>query len=633
MFAGNVGRVGRQTPMGGVGGASLPSMELNFLGSEVLDPRIAFTRANPVATRFNSGGVLETIGANLPRFDYDPTTVTTNVLPNSTMQGAVQGVPGTPPTGWTPAAGGLAVSCVGKGTTLEGFAFVDYRFSGIASANFGQIPINPNGVVPAVNSQTWNSSLYLALVGGSLTNVTAVTTTLNMNDAALISLGSITAVPNCINTISSTLTRFTGSNTLNQAATAWLRNIIGFGWPVSSAIDFTIRIAAPQLELGSSASTYIPTTGAAASGNGTPRGLLIEEARTNSVANSTMVGASAPSTLPTTWGGTDGLSAGVVNGITTTVEGTGTESGIPYIDYRMQGTAIATSGAFYIRFSLSTAIAALNGQIWTNSVYLRVVGGSTANLSAIMLFIGERDVGGASLITTQTAVGPPTTAALATQRYTISRTNNNAATAFELGAVAFGFVIGLVYDFTIRVGAPQLELGAFQTSFIPTSTVAVTRAADVATIPVGPWFNQTQGTLVASYIPYGRAAAGAGVSPNVAQFDAAADFSQTIQMRLANTNGLQNTIFASGVGSNLTAAIGWLPDVRNTGGITYTATVQTVANNSSAVASQASGGLPALAMTRLVLGAGRSNYLNGTVGRVRYWPRALSDTQLRSETT
>jgi hypothetical protein len=57
----------------------LPSMALDFL-TGVLDPRVTIARALDTATRVNSSGVIEVVAANLPRFDYDPTTLTTKGL-------------------------------------------------------------------------------------------------------------------------------------------------------------------------------------------------------------------------------------------------------------------------------------------------------------------------------------------------------------------------------------------------------------------------------------------------------------------------------------------------------------------------------------------------------------------------
>lgn len=52
----------------------LPRLALDFTTAS-LDPRITFTRSGNTATRVNSSGVIETVNANLPRFDYNPKTL------------------------------------------------------------------------------------------------------------------------------------------------------------------------------------------------------------------------------------------------------------------------------------------------------------------------------------------------------------------------------------------------------------------------------------------------------------------------------------------------------------------------------------------------------------------------------
>lgn len=49
----------------------LPKLALDFTTAS-LDARVTITRAGNTATRVNSSGVIETVNANLPRFDYDP---------------------------------------------------------------------------------------------------------------------------------------------------------------------------------------------------------------------------------------------------------------------------------------------------------------------------------------------------------------------------------------------------------------------------------------------------------------------------------------------------------------------------------------------------------------------------------
>lgn len=52
----------------------LPRLALDFT-TGVLDSRVTVTRALNTATRTNSSGLIETVNANLPRFDYDPVTL------------------------------------------------------------------------------------------------------------------------------------------------------------------------------------------------------------------------------------------------------------------------------------------------------------------------------------------------------------------------------------------------------------------------------------------------------------------------------------------------------------------------------------------------------------------------------
>lgn len=52
----------------------LPSMMLDFT-TAITDARVVTTRANNTATRTNASGVLEIVNANLPRYDFNPSTL------------------------------------------------------------------------------------------------------------------------------------------------------------------------------------------------------------------------------------------------------------------------------------------------------------------------------------------------------------------------------------------------------------------------------------------------------------------------------------------------------------------------------------------------------------------------------
>lgn len=83
------------------------------------------------------------------------------------------------------------------------------------------------------------------------------------------------------------------------------------------------------------------------------RGLLLKESRTNSIRNPRAEGASpgAPGIMPANW------IVSINGGLATQVVGTGSESGIPYLDLWIVGTA-STTALLLARFETTTAIAA-----------------------------------------------------------------------------------------------------------------------------------------------------------------------------------------------------------------------------------------------------------------------------------
>jgi hypothetical protein len=280
-----------------------------------------------------------------------------------------------------------------------------------------------------------------------------------------------------------------------------------------------------QLELGSTATTYIPT---GATINSAPRfdhnpltgeclGLLVEESRTNSIRNNTMVGAVAgtPGTLPTNW--SESLA-----GLTREVVGTGTTNGINWIDLRLSGTSTGTVVNLSME-AINVAVAAA-GQNWTNSFWIARVGGTTTNVTGVNsrirsynstpAFLGQHD--GSAITLTSSLV-----------RHEATYSNLPATTAFVEPVVRVVVANSSAIDITLRIGLPQLEQGAFATSVIPTTGTAVTRSADIATLSgtnFSSWYFPAQGTLFASM----SSASGAAYTGYV--LSVGPDFNNTIQM-------------------------------------------------------------------------------------------------------
>jgi hypothetical protein len=229
-----------------------------------------FSRAS-TATYFDSTGTLQTAAANTPRFDYDPSTLApkgilieeskTNSIPNSTMQGVAAGTPGTLPTGWFAGynPGGFSYQVIGTGTE-KGMSYVDIRFYGNTAADEIQMVPGPGSAASA--GQIWTGSAYMRMVGGTTAKLSTVSTRMTWTNPAYISFSAT----NLISNISSS-TLYRGAITATApATTTTVTSSINLIANAAGA-DITLRIAAPQREIGTFASSYIPTTNAAVTRN------------------------------------------------------------------------------------------------------------------------------------------------------------------------------------------------------------------------------------------------------------------------------------------------------------------------------------------------------------------------------
>jgi len=458
------------------------SLRLRFNRGEV-DPRI-LSGAATMGWLFDSQGTLRARPHNL--------------ISNSTMQGAQVGQRGVLPTGWSGSAtlSGLARDVTQLGIT-EDYAFIDLRIYGTATANIsGAILFECAGnAVSAVAGNRVAGRVLYSLVGGTFNNVGSFN--LQLTGRASNSALSEAQTTTLLNLAGGNLQERIVDRVLVGATTTYVQLDTRISVSSGAEVDFTLRIAAPQLNLGE-LQPYYPTTGSPYFGPrltydpadlSAPPGLLAEEARTNSIRNSTMQGASAgtPGTLPTNW------ASGIANGITLQVVGTGKEQGIDYVDLRFFGTAAGTSINF--RSEANNSVTASNGQTWTHSAFIRHVNdvGSASPTGTILILRGYSSTG--SLLETYTQVYNPSAPSLGVSRVSQTRTLSNASAAFVRGEYQVGVTPGNDYDFTIRIGLPQLELGASASSPIPTFGAAATRAADNLSMTDMSWYQQSGGVL------------------------------------------------------------------------------------------------------------------------------------------
>src|SRR5215472_3121100 len=227
----------------------------------------------------------------------------------------------------------------------------------------------------------------------------------------------------------------------------------------------------------------------------TPRitnlGLLVEEARTNSIRNNSMQGAvvGTPGTLPTNWSiGLAGLSQQVV--------GIGTVNGIDYIDLRLFGTTASTSG-YIALFENTSAIAAAQNDVWTESVFLGVSGGSLSNITSVQLdqvsIPGNADQNGPNILSQISS---------AFARFSLTITQTLVGLTNLQPRLKFQCNNGAAVDVTWRVGWPQMEKGGWATSPIRTTSAAVIRAIDNIVLTTPPTYGNNI-TLVNTAIYFG----------------------------------------------------------------------------------------------------------------------------------
>ena len=257
-----------------------PTLNLDFANSKKLDPHITFTRTS-IGTRVTEENVLETISADDPRFDHDPTTgeslgllieeLRTNDIRNSTMQGAASGTPGTPPTNWSmgTSSGGLTreISAVGE---ENGISYIDVRWHGVATGNpNSHASFYPDGTTttnsPATRTSRYTFSSYVKHISGTVpSGCTFILVISNMNSSlaglneyktsTIISSSSIPSGDLIANRFALTNTDFTSTDT------AYFRPYYQWNVPYNTSFDVTIRIGLSQMEEGSFATSAIPTT-------------------------------------------------------------------------------------------------------------------------------------------------------------------------------------------------------------------------------------------------------------------------------------------------------------------------------------------------------------------------------------
>jgi hypothetical protein len=184
--------------------------------------------------------------------------------------------------------------------------------------------------------------------------------------------------------------------------------------------------------------------------------------------------------------------------------------------------------------------------------------------------------------------------------------------------------------YTYEIWGAQLEEGSFATSFIETTGTTATRAVDVASIGVSKFgYNQTEGTVVVE----ASTKSTADVNHNDLNIKGALDLKIV-------SSGSRVGGSAAGTYSIYSPTTSVLANVSSvvTQNSTYKAAYALADNdvaisvNGSSVASDTSTSITSLSAVTVEIGDGYG-YLNGHIKSIKYYPRRLTDAQLQELTT
>lgn len=183
---------------------------------------------------------------------------TTNTITNPRFLGAYVGMTGAPSGMSWSSGGGLTRQIVGQGTS-GGMDYVDVRIYGTATSTSSTSLIMQNPVVAATAASRWFYSQYLAVVGGSTTNISSFQIVVNQYNSGAFVTNSptfLSAVPGVVGP-DLLAQRYVNEVASVDATANQLQPVIYLGYSIGAAVDITLRIGHAQLEntLGSTSIT------------------------------------------------------------------------------------------------------------------------------------------------------------------------------------------------------------------------------------------------------------------------------------------------------------------------------------------------------------------------------------------
>ncbi len=182
----------------------------------------------------------------------------------------------------------------------------------------------------------------------------------------------------------------------------------------------------------------------------------------------------------------------------------------------------------------------------------------------------------------------------------------------------------------IYIWGAQLEVGAFPTSYIPTTTAQVTRAADVCSVNnLSPWYRADEGTLLVDWnLPVNTSD-----NNQLAAFGSVVASSMAIRMGV--NNGRRVRAFAQDASGVFQYSVDCPVEASRTTGksaFSYKSKDDFAVSSAGSIQKDISGDISDLSISTLRVGRNGGTYANGHIRRVRYIPRRISNTELQALT-
>jgi hypothetical protein len=175
----------------------------------------------------------------------------------------------------------------------------------------------------------------------------------------------------------------------------------------------------------------------------------------------------------------------------------------------------------------------------------------------------------------------------------------------------------------------QLEVGPYVSSYIPTTSAAVTRAADVCTVSsLQPWFNTEEGTIFVEYVLPWSVPVGDGQTRRIVDVNGGDDYESHMAAYVSNTGVRGSFSYAGSVEQSNFSNLGSM-----TTGVVQRQAYAFAANDIAAIAS---GGTlntdtsAELSSALTTFRIGPAYEPNGYIRKVKFYPWRLSDNELRA---